>query len=349
MGPLPPPLGGCSVLLQCLLRALADRPDVAVVPLRTSGPSRNPLRRLGRGILTACRLLRHARTVDVLTLHVTNTSLPILGAVMVAAGRLFHKPVVIRKFGGPSHRRAGPRHERCGRLRLAVIRWVLRRADLYLAETRRGVRAAEEDGIRVQGYPNNRPLPPGGPERPIGGPCRRFVFVSHVQPTKGIYELIEAADGLAPDGDVDVYGPLRGGVTEEDFADRPRIHYGGVLDPDAVLPVLAEHDALILPTHHTGEGHPGILLEAFLAGIPVIATRWQDVPEVVDDSCGLLVEPRDAESLRAAMQRLYDDEALYRRLCEGARRRRAAFSTERWADRFAEWCRELAEGMEPDR
>lgn len=343
MGPLPPPLGGCSVLLQYLVRGLADHPDVDVIPLRTSGPSRNPLRRLGRGVRVLGRLLRRACKADVLTLHVTNTSLPVLGALVIAVGRLFRKPVVIRKFGGPSHRRAGPRHQGCGRVRLAVIRWALRRADLYLPETRSGLHAAVEDGLPARQYPNNRPLASGTPERALGGACRRFVFASHVQPTKGIRELIEAAEQLPADASVDVYGPLRGGMTEQDFAGLQRVRYRGALDAEAVIPALAQHDALVLPTHHTGEGHPGILLESFLAGIPVIATQWGDVPEVVNDTCGLLVEPRDPESLRTAMQRLYDDADLYRRLCEGVHERREAFSTERWARRFADWCRELVE------
>jgi len=342
VGPLPPPLGGCTILFQYLVQALADRSDVEVRVLSTSGPPANAVRRVARGIFVLCRLLRAVRRTDVLTLHTTTTALLVLGGPVVALGWLFHKPVVIRKFGGPSHRLAGRLHGAYGRLRLAVLRWALRRADLYLAETRPAVRAAIEDGIRAERYPNNRPLVPGGPEHPVGGRCRRFVFASHVQPTKGIRELIEAGEHLPPDAWVDVYGPLCGGVTEDDFAGLKRVRYGGALDADAVVAVLAQHDALVLPTYHAGEGHPGILIEGFLAGVPAIATRWQHVPEVVDDTCALLVEPRDPESLRAAMQRLYDDEDLYRRLCEGARHRREEFSTQRWADWFVRQCVALA-------
>lgn len=299
------------------------------------------MQRATRGIVVVYGLVRNLWWTDVLTLHVTTPSLPVLGVLVVMVGRLASKPVVVRKFAGPSHRQIEHQRQPCGRSRLAVNRWVLRRADLYLAETWPAVEAAREDGARADRYPNNRPLALAVDGRAEGGACRRYVFVSHVRPAKGISELVKAGEQLPHDASVDVYGPLRGGMTEQDFAGLQRVCYRGVLTPDQVIPTLAEYDALLLPTYHEGEGQPGILLEAFLAGIPVIATRWHEVPEVVKDTCGILVEPRDAESLRTAMQRLYDDEDVYRRLSEGARQRSRTFATERWAEYFARCCCKL--------
>jgi glycosyltransferase involved in cell wall biosynthesis len=106
---------------------------------------------------------------------------------------------------------------------------------------------------------------------------------------------------------------------------------------------MAQYDALLLPTYHEGEGYPGVVLEAFRAGLPVICTRWQALPEIVDDTCGILVEPRSAEELRDAMERLIRNPALFKSLREGATRRRDLFSSETWAERFVEYCRGLAE------
>jgi glycosyltransferase involved in cell wall biosynthesis len=49
-------------------------------------------------------------------------------------------------------------------------------------------------------------------------------------------------------------------------------------------------------------------MEALAAGVPVVATRLSGVPELIrDGATGLLAEPGDAVSLRAALQRAIGD------------------------------------------
>jgi glycosyltransferase involved in cell wall biosynthesis len=54
------------------------------------------------------------------------------------------------------------------------------------------------------------------------------------------------------------------------------------------------------------EGMPQVLLEAFAARLPVVATAVGGVPEMTDGR-GLLIPPRDAPAGAAALQRLLDD------------------------------------------
>jgi glycosyltransferase involved in cell wall biosynthesis len=65
------------------------------------------------------------------------------------------------------------------------------------------------------------------------------------------------------------------------------------------------------------EGVPQVLLEAFAAGLPVVATAVGGVPDTVEDR-GLLVAPRDAPATARALQRLVDDTTLRTRLIERA-------------------------------
>lgn len=62
---------------------------------------------------------------------------------------------------------------------------------------------------------------------------------------------------------------------------------------------IGETRALLLPSH--AEGLPIVIMEAFAMGRPVITTRIAGIPELVDEKCGWLLEPGDAEGLAQAI------------------------------------------------
>lgn len=73
--------------------------------------------------------------------------------------------------------------------------------------------------------------------------------------------------------------------------------------------LLSEFDIFVLPS--IVEGMPNAVLEAAVAGIPVVATCVGGVPEVVQDAnTGLLVEPGSSSRLAAALIRMGQDETL---------------------------------------
>lgn len=65
---------------------------------------------------------------------------------------------------------------------------------------------------------------------------------------------------------------------------------------------------------------PTALLEAMAAGVPIVASRVDGVPEILEDEVtGLLVPPGDPGRLAEACGRLLDDAALAGRLTAAAR------------------------------
>jgi len=82
------------------------------------------------------------------------------------------------------------------------------------------------------------------------------------------------------------------------------------------------------------EGFGIVLLEAMLAGLPVVATRISAVPEIVaDGETGLLVPPGDAEALGNAIERLLAEPGLARSFGDaGLARAHAEFSVARMTD-----------------
>jgi len=164
--------------------------------------------------------------------------------------------------------------------------------------------------------------------------ARRFVFIGQVKPSKGVREILGAAGTFQNGATVDFYGELRDGIRPGEFGGAAR--YCGKVPPGEVMPTLAKYDVLLLPTYYSGEGYPGVILEAFAAGIPVIATRWQAISEIVNDENGILIEPRDPQQLAAAMQRLMYDPAQLQNLSAGALRSARRFDSALWTERFLE-------------
>ncbi len=76
---------------------------------------------------------------------------------------------------------------------------------------------------------------------------------------------------------------------------------------DNIERLLPQMDVVVLPTTSYGEGVPRSLLEAAAYGLPIIATDVSGCREIVMHGVnGLLVPPRDAVALAAAIQYLLD-------------------------------------------
>jgi glycosyltransferase involved in cell wall biosynthesis len=106
---------------------------------------------------------------------------------------------------------------------------------------------------------------------------------------------------------------------------------------DDVVPWLQAMDLFCLPSW-ANEGVPQGLMQAMACGIPVISTPVGSIDEIVRDGhTGVLVPPRDAAALRAAIERLRNDEALRARLAEaGHREAQARFGEALMVDRMLE-------------
>ena len=84
--------------------------------------------------------------------------------------------------------------------------------------------------------------------------------------------------------------------------------------------LLAAADVFCQPNLDT-EGFSIAFTEAFLAGLPIVTSAIGGALEIVDDSCGILLPPRDIDALTEALRRLVLDGELAHRLgCAGRAR-----------------------------
>jgi len=74
---------------------------------------------------------------------------------------------------------------------------------------------------------------------------------------------------------------------------------------------------MIFPTYWKGEGFPGVLVDAFVAGLPVIASDWNMNTEVIrHNQNGLVIPPKDSEALAYAMRYLIESKDSLRKMSE---------------------------------
>ena len=89
---------------------------------------------------------------------------------------------------------------------------------------------------------------------------------------------------------------------------------------DDVADLLASSEIFVFTSLPPGEGMPGVLIEAGLAGLATVATRVPGAGDVVvDGETGLLVDVDDKTGLVAAVDRLARDQDLRRRMGRAAR------------------------------
>jgi glycosyltransferase involved in cell wall biosynthesis len=92
---------------------------------------------------------------------------------------------------------------------------------------------------------------------------------------------------------------------------------------DAVLILLvARARVVVVPSRSEGFGYP--MLEAFAAGVPVVASAAGALPEV-SGGAARLVPPGDADALREAIERVATDEDLRARMIKDGRKRAQEF------------------------
>ena len=124
--------------------------------------------------------------------------------------------------------------------------------------------------------------------------------------SKAPHLLLEAASGLPPGSvSVELFGEPVDYHGDSSYRERlapllsqPHVQVRGRIAHDDVARVLSNLDVLVVPSIWP-ENSPLVIREAFLAGVPVVASRIGGIPETVTDGVnGLLFTPGDAADLR---------------------------------------------------
>lgn len=176
------------------------------------------------------------------------------------------------------------------------------------------------------GLPEKKGIDAQGTDLPARNGPLRIGYIGRFDPIKGVHTLINAVKKIPKTLPVELllYGTANS-TAEEAYlwkmqavsADNARIIFKGPLNNEKKADAIKEFDILAVPSlvYETG---PLVLLEAFAAGVPVIASDLGGMKELVRDGIsGVLVRPGDARAWSGAIRRLALDRQTIRYLAGG--------------------------------
>ena len=305
----PETIGGANVLMGKLLDHLDTRNDINFLFVKANGyPS------AVRSLLSVLFKAWSSRAQwDLVFVNVSQRGLVLLFPLMALMSALLGKKWAMRAFGADALEVLEHTPWK------GLLKWCVKRSALVGMETHSLVKEFSKHTATAYWIPNVR-------DEVVGAFSvkkayqKRFVFIAHVKRSKGIFDALRAFELLGPGYTFDFYGPI---VEEECRALEMHPSYKGVLSPKEVPEVLVRYDGLVLPTSYAGEGYPGIVIEAYQAGLFCVSTQWRSLPEIVEEGqSGFLLPVGDHEAIAHCIRSLDKQQfELMRTFIDGYRKK----------------------------
>lgn len=152
----------------------------------------------------------------------------------------------------------------------------------------------------------------------------KLCYFSRVMKEKGIEDAIAATVQLNKRAGFEKYTLDIFGTIQESYKEAfdkliqstpSCVAYKGVVDFRKSTDVLKTYFAMLFPTFYASEGYPNAVVDAFAAGLPVVATRWNYNEDIIrDHEDGMLVNVGDIGQIVAAVEEMAETPSLYRKM-----------------------------------
>jgi len=248
--------------------------------------------------------------------------------------------------------------------RCRLVRWLSRRAygnaglavlmSARLAEDGGGVLSARHTVVIANGVADLS----AGRRAAAGQSPGRILFVGALRPEKGVDVLIDALMLLHGNGiafTLQLVGKPVSGSYKKMLEDRiakaglaSTVTLCGELTGQRLCDAYAGACLFCLPTQYESEAMPRVIIEAMQFALPVVATAWRGIPDMIENGVqGLLTPVGDAAALAEALETLLRNPSLGEKMgAAGRQRYDACFTVERQMLAFEEAV--LATMEEPD-
>ncbi len=242
--------------------------------------------------------------------------------IFIDTAWLFRKKIIIHEHGGDFE---GFYYERCSEKQRTNIKKSLNRANIFLVLSESWKKffseIVDEDKIHVL---QNGIVIPTKVKQDYSS--HKVLFLGRLCKEKGIGELLEAVPVIQKQ--IQDFKLILGGVWEEGneaLKEKARALSETVLCPGWISEkereaLFQECSIFVLPTWF--EGQPISLLEAMAAGMCVAASAVGGIPQIMgkeSDVTGILLPPKDADTLADELIKLLKDEEQRRKMGQNAR------------------------------
>jgi len=145
----------------------------------------------------------------------------------------------------------------------------------------------------------------------------RVLFLSLCSREKGLFDTIHGvaqanalcqANNLPLNFQLTIAGPFADAATEKEFHEtlaqlgNPKnIRYVGFASGEAKAQLLADSDLFCFPTYYSAESLGLVLLEAMAFGLPILATRWRSLPDILPADYPGLVDIKSPDQIAAKL------------------------------------------------
>jgi len=216
-------------------------------------------------------------------LHGASNDYLFIAPIILIISKLFKKKFALRKFAG----NFDLIYKNSNFIKKTIIRFVVKNSDAAFWETKRLVEFWKQFNARSYWFPNVRIK--NELTRDLNKPFeKKFIYLGQISKEKGVHILLNAKSYLDETYNISFYGQIKEPLSINDF-DNKICFYKGFVSANQVPFILSQFDVLLLPSGREEEGYPGVIIEAYMSGVPAIATKIGGIPEIVKDlETGLL-------------------------------------------------------------
>ena len=212
-----------------------------------------------------------------------------------------------------------PGNDFTGFLRKTACKLVVRNAKTVTTVTENLATAMSNHGLKNDNYvvlPNVVNLDMFHISEKNNNPCKIIHISCFEDKSKNISGLLESLK-IIDDKGIDFQCKLIGeGMDLDLMKDKAKnlqlinkVSFTGLLQGQALADELSSGDFLVLSSNY--ENMPVVILEALASGLPVVSTNVGGIKEMIDDTKGILVEPRNKEALAEAMIKMIETHKNY--------------------------------------
>jgi glycosyltransferase involved in cell wall biosynthesis len=296
--------GGVTILFENLIDNIQNINDFIIVDSNAKNYSNRFMK-----FYTVVKSLLNLRSYTHVALNGTASDYLIFSPILLLITNLFSKTYSLRKFAG----NFDEYYINSNNLKLFFLNNLLKKSSANFFETKSLVNFFIGHNKNTYWFPNVRPCQS---LRAIEyNPSDNFnvLFLSQIFKEKGIEVLIEALSSFK-----NVKLNIAGPIIDKDLEyiknfDRSNICYLGTIKNENVYNLMSNNHCLILPSFYPGEGYPGVIIEAFMVGLPVIVNKWNSLPELVEGH-GVIIEQASVLHIQLGLKKIIREHKHYSQL-----------------------------------